>query len=287
MPNQGVKALGQWLDQLSQRQVLFLAYAILVPLTVLDYATPPDVSFSIFYMIPVVIVGWRASFGHAAFISFVASCLLGTANVYTGVRHSSLWIYLWNPGTRFVIYLGICFLLQKLRATVQELSILSTIDSLTGVRNRRAFVELLDNELSRHRRNSQSIAVAFIDLDRFKEINDTRGHQKGDQALQTVANILLTHLRKSDVVGRFGGDEFAILMPETTGAGALSALEALLPHMLEAQSKLGFPVTFSVGVVSGKGPITADQLIHDADMLMYEVKNAGGNSIRQREYLEV
>jgi diguanylate cyclase (GGDEF)-like protein len=283
MPNQGPKAFGQWMNQLSQRQALLLAYGILLPLTALDYATPPDVSYSIFYMIPVVIVGWRASFRHAAAMSFIASVLLAAANVHSGVKHSSLWVYCWNPGTRFAIYFGICFLLQKLRTTVQELSILSEIDSLTGVRNRRAFVELLDNELSRHRRTGQSIAVAFIDLDRFKEINDTHGHQKGDQVLQTVAGILLNHLRKSDVVGRFGGDEFAILMPETTADGAQSALEAVLPRMCEAQSTLGFPVTFSVGVVSGRGKMTSDQLIHEADMVMYEVKKEGGNSIRQRE----
>jgi diguanylate cyclase (GGDEF)-like protein len=285
MPKRGARALGQWLDKLSESQAVVLAYGLLALLFLFDYLTPSEASFSILYMIPVVIIGWRSSLMHSVIVSLLAALFLGEVSEHSRTHPIALWIYFWNPATRFVIYLGIATLLRELRTTIQELSILSSIDSLTGVRNRRAFVELLGNELSRHRRSRHPISVAFIDLDRFKEINDTHGHQKGDRALLAVAGLLRTHLRKSDVVGRIGGDEFGVVMPETARGGALSALAAIRPGILELEAKLGFPITLSVGVASVTGRATAAQLMHEADMVMYEVKHDGGNDIRHREFV--
>jgi diguanylate cyclase (GGDEF)-like protein len=145
------------------------------------------------------------------------------------------------------------------------------------------FLELLNFELEKNRRNGQSLSVAFVDIDYFKQINDTLGHQKGDQILKDVAEILRVHLRKSDVIGRVGGDEFAIMMPETKGEGAHAALSDAQSYLLEATSKLGLPVTFSAGIVTGMFHASADQILRYADALMYEVKQNGRNDIRHRD----
>jgi len=111
------------------------------------------------------------------------------------------------------------------------------------------------------------------------------GHQNGDEVLRTVAKVLVQALRMTDIVGRLGGDEFAILMPETNGDGALAALSDASARMLTAMAELSFPVTFSLGIVTVIGETSAEQFLHEADVLMYEVKRSGGNDLRQQVFL--
>jgi diguanylate cyclase (GGDEF)-like protein len=277
------KEIGFWIDQLSPAQATLLSYGIVSLLALIDYAAAIEVSVSIFYLIPVMIVAWRLSMRAAILMCIVSSMLWETINILDGARYTALWIYFWNSGARFGFYLVASILLQRLRATHKELILLSSMDTLTGVKNRRAFLESLENEIARHRRNGQPLSVAFVDMDNFKQINDTLGHQKGDQALQAVAEALRTHLRKSDVIGRIGGDEFAVLMPETNGDGALQALSTARNQMLEGMTKPAIPITFSAGIATGMCHANADQILYLADALMYEAKLNGRNDIRQRD----
>jgi diguanylate cyclase (GGDEF)-like protein len=277
------KAFGPWIDRLTPLQAILLSYAIVSLLALADYATAVEVSVSIFYLIPVMIVAWRSSMRAAILMCLVSSLAWEAISILDGARYAAVWIYLWNSGARFGFYLVTSILLQRLRATQEKLLILSSVDALTGVKNRRAFLESLETEIARHRRSGEPLSVAFVDMDNFKQVNDTLGHQKGDQALQAVADALRAHLRKSDVIGRIGGDEFAILMPETNGDGALHALSTARSRMLEGMSRTAMPVTFSAGIVTGMCPANADQILHLADALMYEVKRTGRNDIRQRD----
>jgi diguanylate cyclase (GGDEF)-like protein len=277
------KAFGSWVDQLSPPQAIVLSYGIVSLLALVDYAATVEVSVSIFYLVPVMIVAWRSSLRAAILIGLVSSLSWEAIYILNGARYPAAWIYFWNSGARFGFYLVVCILLQRLRSTHEDLVILSSMDALTGVKNRRAFLESLEIEIARHRRNGQPLSVAFVDIDHFKEVNDTLGHQKGDQALRAVADALRAHLRISDVIGRMGGDEFAILMPETKGDGALRALSTARCEMLEGTARLAIPVTFSAGIVTGMCHANADQFLHWADALMYEVKRTGRNDIRQRD----
>jgi diguanylate cyclase (GGDEF)-like protein len=119
-----------------------------------------------------------------------------------------------------------------------------------------------------------------------KRINDTQGHAKGDLALKTVATILLTRLRKSDVTGRIGGDEFVVVMPETAEQEARTTFGAVRQQLLQAMSELALPVTFSVGIVTGNGTNSTQQLVLKADALMHEVKQTGRNNIQQQNLSE-
>jgi diguanylate cyclase (GGDEF)-like protein len=272
-----------WIDRLSSVQAILLGYGIVLLLATADYNTRAEASLSVFYLFPVMIVAWRSSTKATIIMSLVSALVWEVINIFSGTRFPDLWIYFWNPGSRFAFYLVVALLLRKIRAVNVELSRLSSIDPLTGVKNRRVFIESLDIEIARHHRNEQPLSVAFIDLDNFKQVNDTLGHQTGDELLTTVAATLRAHLRKSDVIGRIGGDEFAILMPETNGEGAQAALSIARDHLHVAMSKLGVPVTFSAGIVSGQSKANADQILHYADALMYEVKQNGRDNIRQRE----
>jgi diguanylate cyclase (GGDEF)-like protein len=145
-------------------------------------------------------------------------------------------------------------------------------DLVSGLPNRRAFEEVLEREIALSRRTGSSFALAFIDLDNLKQINDTYGHAKGDEVIKTVGDALQRILRPYDFAGRHGGDEFAVLL---SGAGETdSGIAARVGDALAAMSEsLHIPVTASVGVARCPADgIKSSQLVAAADARMYENK---------------
>lgn len=282
MPARRAVVFQRYLNRIGPRQAILAGFGSLLLLAVIDYSTSIDVSFAIFYLIPVMIVAWCLPMGASVLMCLLAAATSEAISELVGGGYSSAWVYVWAPGTKFLIFLLVSFLLHELRVTYRELHVLSSTDALTGVSNRGSFIQSLEVEISRHRRSGLPLALAYIDLDNFKQANDTFGHQKGDDALKAVAETLLASLRRSDIVGRIGGDEFAVLMPETQAEDALVALSAARGKTLHAMAALGLQVTFSAGVVSAKNIANADRLIQHADALMYEVKKDGRNGIRPR-----
>jgi diguanylate cyclase (GGDEF)-like protein len=136
-------------------------------------------------------------------------------------------ILLWNLGTTVVVYPIVSYLVLELRSSQRCLSILTSTDLLTGIWNRRAFLESLDSEIARHHCSEQPLLLAYLDLDNFKQINDTLGHRKGVEVLKAVTSGSVQSLRRTDIVGRLGGDEFAVPMPETEGEETVAVLSAV------------------------------------------------------------
>jgi diguanylate cyclase (GGDEF)-like protein/PAS domain S-box-containing protein len=158
-----------------------------------------------------------------------------------------------------------------------ELSRMATRDDLTGLYNRRFFERELGQQLLLMRRHGGTASVLFVDLDGFKEVNDTLGHQCGDDLLQHVAGILTGRLRESDVIARLGGDEFAVLLPMTDAAGAACIVAALeqefdqRPADLEGHEVRARP---SIGVAELEPELDVDGVLRRADQAMYAVKRA-------------
>ena len=169
--------------------------------------------------------------------------------------------------------------LGPLRTLAREAQSAGT-DELTQLANRRTFTAAGTRELARARRSHRSLAIALIDVDDFKWVNDTFGHAAGDDVLRAVAEMLRTQTRTIDLAARYGGDEFALLLPETDIAGALEAAErfhvALAARTLGDGDTLPTGVTASVGVAAGVEP-TLDELIAAADRALYRAKQAGKN----------
>jgi diguanylate cyclase (GGDEF)-like protein len=157
-------------------------------------------------------------------------------------------------------------------------------DALTGCYNRRALFERLEREVERVKRYDQGLALLLVDLDKFKDVNDARGHLAGDGVLRQVGDLLRREARSVDIVARFGGDEFVLVLPETTQEGAVIFAERLRARIGEHDfSEAGAPlfVTVSVGVAAmgAAQSETAEGLIARADRAMYEAKGGGRNQV--------
>jgi diguanylate cyclase (GGDEF)-like protein len=157
-------------------------------------------------------------------------------------------------------------------------------DPLTGCLNRRSLEAKLRSDLRQARRRASTVAVAAIDLDHFKSINDAKGHPVGDVVLSQVAGIMKQTARDTDCVARVGGDEFVIVLPDTGWQGALTFAERLRRRVDEfsfGPPGMGLSLTISVGVALGRGtdPITADSLLNEADTALYKAKTAGRNRV--------
>ncbi len=151
-------------------------------------------------------------------------------------------------------------------------------DSLTGVLNRRAFLDHADGEWVRHRRHNHSLSCAMVDVDGFKRINDTFGHAAGDAVLQHIGALIRATLRASDLPARLGGDEFVALMPETSIEGAFSLGDRLLTRVQQGPLHVldqSLDTTLSIGVASADGCSSLEELMAKADGALYRAKKEG------------
>jgi two-component system cell cycle response regulator len=172
--------------------------------------------------------------------------------------------------------------LEELRETNQRLAQLTITDPLTGVGNRRHFDETLVSELKRNNRSRNPFSLLMVDIDHFKKVNDTVGHQGGDELLRNVARVLHASVRNYDTVCRFGGEEFAIIMPGTSATHAYTIAERIRCEVatINRNRTLGdFPLTVSIGMRCIRGPecIEATRIVADADQAMYRAKSNGRN----------
>jgi diguanylate cyclase (GGDEF)-like protein len=174
-------------------------------------------------------------------------------------------------------------LLRTSRHAIQEqnqrLQILATEDPLTGCFNRRALFEKLESDFAKARRSALPLASIMVDIDHFKAINDNHGHQFGDRVIQHVAGILRGELRAADTLGRYGGEEFCVLLWNTPRAEALEVAERMR-RSIASDPVEGVPVTASFGVALLVNDITrVDQLIAHADSALYTAKHSGRNRV--------
>lgn len=185
---------------------------------------------------------------------------------------------------RVRVQLRIRSLQDELLAKNARLEELSRIDYLTQLSNRRHLMEVLDSEFSRAARHGGAMSLVLADIDHFKRTNDQFGHPVGDRCLQLVANTLLGQLRKSDHAARFGGEEFAMVLPETDAAGAAVVAErfrvAVAASCLVTEGRK-VPMTVSLGVATfpGRDISTIERLLKAADDALYAAKGAGRNRV--------
>jgi polar amino acid transport system substrate-binding protein len=163
----------------------------------------------------------------------------------------------------------------------KEMRNMSETDHLTAIYNRRKMTELFDREITRYNRYKYPLSIILIDIDYFKKVNDQFGHNQGDKTLKEVASILKTEARESDYVGRWGGEEFLIICPETDLDGVRTLAEKLRNTISEFPfTRIGH-ITASFGIATCSNDSSFENMINHADQALYTAKSAGRNNVVQ------
>jgi len=261
----------RFVDEAAPRSVISWSVVAAGVVAATDYATGPDLSFSLFYLIPVAILSWRfgktaaiASSSLAAFVWF----LIDVAS--NPDRHIAYPI--WNAVIRSGFFLTVGALLIGLRSAMRREMESARLDVLTGLPNRRAFVDMVSRELARSDRSGTTVTIALVDVDEFKAINDAGGHSQGDAALVKIGHAISASVRVSDLAARLGGDEFALMLL-CDGDEA----RRILDRITEAVANLDFMGRFlgcSIGATSAIGG-SVDAALERADVALYRAKAAG------------
>jgi diguanylate cyclase (GGDEF)-like protein len=255
--------------------VSFLYAALLVPQVVL-----------------IVHHGWfaEASLRTVALTMAMAVCALAVRGVhawyfpqqYGGPTQMSL-----GQGLTFLVTFlsvlgaGFGFVLACFERVAQRMEQLASHDGLTGCVNRSTTDSLIDHELLRGQREGQPVALVMLDIDHFKQINDRFGHRSGDQVLRSFADTVRSRLRRSDILGRVGGEEFLLLLPATDAAGARQLADEVRLAVQDQPNGEAGGITLSGGVAVAlpSASMTAERLYAAADRALYRAKNLGRNRI--------
>lgn len=262
---------------------LLVGLVLLGLVVVADAVAPPALGFLALYIAPVLLVAWYRG-GPAGLVMTALATFAWVAGHDTPVTATD-W---WNTGGSFAVLLFAAVVTAGMRRARAEARHAARTDALTGVSNQRGFAERAARELARARRQGYPIALAYLDVDDFKQVNDTLGHATGDTLLRLLAETVSMHLRPYDILARLGGDEFALLLPMTGHEEAELATARIRAAVHDALGREGWPATVSVGVlICRTPPDTLDALVDQADALMYAAKRAGKDRIAVMDWCEV
>jgi diguanylate cyclase (GGDEF)-like protein len=246
-----------------------------------DYYTGYEISISIFYIIPVSLLAWYVGKIGAVLCSMFCVGIWISGDLLAGLPYGNPFVVAWNTLTSLLILLIISYFLSLIKKMYDRERMSARIDPLTCISNRKYFYEAVGYELHRAARFTSPVSLVFFDIDNFKKVNDSLGHDEGDRLLVSFAATVKANIRSFDVIARFGGDEFVLFMPSTDMDQGRTAVEKLRGLFDAVARENSWPVSLSVGVVTATGRGTdIDALVNYADNLMYEVKKSGKNMIR-------
>ncbi len=262
-----------------QPWVFLVALLSIAGVAWIDYATGPFIRVFPLYFSAITFAGWKIS-RNAAFVAAGGSTIAwGVANAIESVPGLAGWITSFNIVAQLVAFLAAALAVSEVRRRLDAERALSRTDTLTGLANSRGFFDHSEIALSLALRKRWPVTFAYVDLDNFKKVNDQHGHAAGDEALKLVARVMRQNTRGSDVLGRLGGDELAIMLPDTDAQGARIVLERIREGVAAEMQERGWPVTTSIGAVAFETVPPLEEAVRAADDLMYEVKKAGKNRV--------
>lgn len=280
-----IDTISAYLSHQSTGYILFLGFVFLLIIGSVNVMGHEKLSFSIFYLIPVCMVTWYTTRNMGLLFSLLGGVAL-TISHHEQIANYRQWIaQIWNSLGSVCFYGLTVLLLRTIKTKLEREKNLAQLDPLTGIANRRSFYLTLENEIHRAKRYNHTLTVVFIDLDNFKEVNDKRGHQSGDDLLKVISEKLSLNIRGTDFMARFGGDEFSILFPETDKERVSVMISRIRFAILDAMNENGWPVTLSIGVATFQNPPdNVDEAIGHVDKLMYSAKRKGKDRIEYALY---
>jgi diguanylate cyclase (GGDEF)-like protein len=213
-----------------------LGFVLVLCLGVIDYLTGPEISFSVFYLLPIFGGTWFVDQRTGIFLSMFGAATWLMMDLLAGGTYSYRVIPYWNAATRLIFFLIVATLVSALKRRLEHEEEFARKDALTGMSNVRFFTELAGMEISRARRYQHPFTLLYIDADNFKSVNDRFGHNTGDALLRSMAEVMKSEIRATDVVARLGGDEFVILLPETGYEPAQRVIRKVRQRLLDTMA---------------------------------------------------
>lgn len=244
-----------------------------------DFMIGSELSFSIFYLIPVTLAVLFSGKKLGLLFSLICALVWIAADLASHLAFSNPLIPVWNTLVRLAYFSFHTLLLAQLLNTIHLINQTSLRDPLTKAANWRCFEDFANRQLKNAVRDNKSIALAYIDADNFKQINDSLGHSVGDEVLITIVNRIQQQLRPQDMLARLGGDEFAVLLYDVDFEQSREIFQRLQTEVNEAMQAHQWAVTLSIGAtVFTVLPSTIAPLLKTVDSLMYSVKRSGKNN---------
>jgi diguanylate cyclase (GGDEF)-like protein len=271
--------LRDYIEKQSKVWIIALSSALVVIAGLIDYLTGPAYSVSVLYLAPVIITAWYAGRRTSVAIAFASAGAWLIAALLWEKYYADTSVIYWNDFIELSFFLLVSYIISALKSSLEHQRRLARTDLLTGISNRAHFYDLAEAEINRQRRYKHPFTICYIDIDNFKRINDSLGHTEGDDLLRKMTEEISSIIRKTDFLGRLGGDEFGLLMPETDERAALNIIDKIhsisdLPEFVRAN------ITLSIGMVTYLSPPeSVDEMIRTTDTLMYSVKSGGKNNV--------
>lgn len=272
------------IDKAPVSLLIVITIALLLIAATGDYLTGLDALFFPAYFLPIIFATWAIGVESGYLTAFLSLVLWQKAEILGGRAYENAAIYFANFLSMSFAFGLIAVGCGKIKRDMEFFRRLSSHDTMTGLHNSVSFRHILVHEVDRQRRHPRPVSLAFIDLDNFKSVNHRFGHTRGDNLLRGIAGILQKNIRRTDTAGRVGGDQFALILPETDEAGALIVLKKIHAAISEMDLSLRGGATPSTGIITFlSAPELGEQhMLSLADDLMYEAKRGGKNRIVSR-----
>jgi diguanylate cyclase (GGDEF)-like protein len=256
--------------------VFALALATTALIGIADELTGPDLDLAVAYLLPIWFAAWFLGVAGGLTMAAASGIAAWAAAVATrAYAVPSPAVQAANAVSRLVVFAVVAVLLAAVRKSGSRASLLARTDSLTGLLNRRGFLEVARREIARSARSGRPLTVALVDVDRFDEVNDLRGQDAGDHLLGGMGTALRSAMRAVDASARLGGDEFAILLPDADIASIEAVLDRLRLVLMQAAAENGAPVTVSLGAAPfQRPPSSLDEMLRAAGRMLHDAKTS-------------
>jgi len=275
-----MKTIFNILDKRKPRLIWLLSVFAIALICVAVFLANNNVDLRLLLVIPVLLASWYGGRKTGAAIAILTAISLFATNYSLHFYKDNNISKAYDILIALVVYLFISIIITNFRKVYGIEIVAADTDILTGLSSSRKFYADLEAEINRSRRYGHSLSLVYLDVDNFKNINDTLGHSVGDELLIILSISLQASLRTNDIIARIGGDEFVCILPETEQIAAKSALLKTQKALNDNMIQYGWNVSFSIGVITfEKLPDDASQGVKLVDDLMYKVKKGSKNDI--------
>jgi diguanylate cyclase (GGDEF)-like protein len=272
-----LRRLNQFLAGQPTGVLLAIGGLLLALIGGLDYVTGLELQFGFFYLLPVAGAAWFAGPRPGVVLAGLAALVWAAVNWPAG---AAVGPQLWNALAQLGLCLLAAVLVAGLRRQARRLEQAAAHDALTGLANRRAFEQVAGLAGSRCQRFGSPFTIVYLDIDNFKAVNAAQGQAMGDAFLCQMAVVIRQNIRNIDTVGRLGGDEFGILLPDAGALGVRPAVERIQQRLLRTVSATRRAISFSIGVVTFSRPAASTaQMFTIVDAALRTAKRGGSNSL--------